>query len=327
MRKRILSLLIGGYIAFGGLFGCGEATGKSVDIYMPDGAPALALAYAMSLDTDEDDVNYRVVAAETIAAYVSGKDEEKNADVCVLPVNLAAKLLGGGERYRALGVVTHGNLFLLGEGKRIGKENAQALKGKTIGVVQLANVPGLVTKAAFLKLGLSYQQLSGGAALSSEKVNLKAAQPLRDLKTLGVDYLVAPSPVAEKLGLSFAGNLQELYGDGEGYPQAVLVAKNGLIEERGEWIESFLEKVEEGARWLETAESETVYNAYFPHLSQGLSPAFSVQTLTRETVKNANVYFTSASESKEEIEKFLLDLTEVGAGEFELADGFFYEGR
>ncbi len=327
MKKKLLSLMISCLLALCGFAGCGEATPDTVDVYLPDGAPALALAYAMAEDTENDGVNYRVVAAESIAAYVSGKDEETNADVCVLPVNLAAKLLGGGERYQLLGVVTHGNLFLLGEGERIGKDNVQTLKGKTVGVVQIANVPGLVTKAALLKLGLSYQQLTGGVSLSQEKVNLKAVQPLADLKTLGVDYLVAASPLAERLGLSFVGSLQELYGEENGYPQAVLVAKNEVVEEKREWLESFLGTVKTGAEWLKSAESETVYNAYVSCLLEGLTPAFTAKTLTKQTIENANVYFTSAQESKEGIKEFLARLQEAGAGEFALDEKFFYEEK
>lgn len=324
MKKKFLSFTISCLLGLFCFVGCSKPTPSTVDVYLPDGAPALALAYAMAEDTEEDGVNYRIVAAETIAAYVSGKNEETNADVCVLPVNLAAKLLGGGERYQLLGVVTHGNLFLLGEGERIGKDNAEMLKGKTVGVVQLANVPGLVTKAALLNLGLSYQQLGDGVSLSKEKVNLKAVQPLADLKTLGVDYLVAGSPVAERLGLPFAGSLQELYGEKNGYPQAVLVAKNGLIEEKGEWLKTFLERIKVGADWLKTAESETVYNAYSSRLSEGLTPAFSASVLTKQTIENANVYFTSAQESKAEILEFLGRIKEAGAGEFALDETFFY---
>ena len=127
MRKRIVSFIMSCLLLLLGLCGCHMPSKEEVDVYMPDGAPALALAYAMAKDTKEDGVTYRVVAAESIAAYVSGKEEEKNADLCVLPVNLAAKLLGNGERYQMLGVVTHGNLFLLGEGEKITKENARVL--------------------------------------------------------------------------------------------------------------------------------------------------------------------------------------------------------
>ena len=326
MRKRIVSFIMSCLLLLLGLCGCHMPSKEEVDVYMPDGAPALALAYAMAKDTKEDGVTYRVVAAESIAAYVSGKEEEKNADLCVLPVNLAAKLLGNGERYQMLGVVTHGNLFLLGEGEKISKENARVLQGKTVGVVQLANVPGLVTKAALLNLGLSYGELSDGGAISEEKVNLKAAQPLSDLNTLGVDYLVAASPVAERLGLPFVASLQELYGEGKGYPQAVLVAKNELVKTNGKWLKDFLKTVRGGADWLKTTESETVYEAYRACLLEGLSPAFTAQTLHAKTIENANVYFTLAKDSKGEVKDFLERLQEVGAGKFTIADTFFYEG-
>ena len=327
MRKRVVSILTSVLFALGCLCGCVKATPNTVDIYMPDGAPALALAYAMSEDREEDGVNYHITQAESIAAYVSGTDEEKNADLCVLPVNLAAKLLGKGERYQMLGVVTHGNLFLLGEGEKITKDNAHLLQGKTVGVIQLANVPGLVTKAALVKLGLSYRQLLDGVAVSPDHVNLKGVQPLSDLKTLGVDYLVAASPIAERLAIPFVASLQELYGEGTGYPQAVLVAKKSLLEEKGEWLDGFLERVECGGEWLKTASLASVYHAYATHLVSGLAPAFTAETLSAQAVQNANAYFTYASGSKEEVKGFLETLKAVGAGDFALRDDFFYQGN
>lgn len=321
MKRRIVSILLAVLIVAAGI-SCGKAAKDTVNIYAPDGAPALALAYAISKDEEEDGVEYSVVNAQAVAAFVSNKDGEKNADICVLPVNLAAKLLGGGEKYRLLGVATHGNLFLLGDGEKITRENAALLKGKTVGVVQLANVPGLVTKAALFRLGIGFLNLTDG--VSAEKVYLKAVEPLNDLKTLGVDYLVAGSPVAEGLGLPFAGSLQELYGEGKGYPQAVVVAKKELVEKKGEWLSGFLEALAFGGEWLKTASAEEIFAAYTKALDKELKPSFTQEKLTAQTIENAGVYFTSATESKEEIKRFLQDMTEIGAGAFTLADEFFY---
>lgn len=308
-----------------GLVACGKTEAAEIDVYAPDGAPALALAYAMHSDGERDGVSYHVVEASTIAAYVSNKDREKNADVCLLPVNLAAKLLGGGEEYQLLGVATHGNLYLLGE-KPIGKNNAEELKGKTVGVVQLANVPGLVTKAVLSDLGLSYALLSDGGPMDGTKVNLKGVVPSRDLAALGIDYLVAPSPAAERLGLPFAASLQELYGDGNGYPQAVIVAKRTLIESDTAWVRAFLAQVESGAAWLKTAEIESICGAVEGKLHGGIAPTFTPKTLSREAIENASVYFSSAMESKTEIKEFLRDLSSVATENFEVSDGFFYGG-
>lgn len=140
-------------------YGAAEYNGK-ISVYTPDGAPALGLAKLMS--TDEvincTEAEYNVVDATMIQTFVTGANPK--ADVCVLPVNLAVKLLGSGEKYKMLGTLTHGNLFIVSNGKeKITKQNLPSLCGKTVGVVNLAQVPGLVVKTVLKDNGLEFKEL------------------------------------------------------------------------------------------------------------------------------------------------------------------------
>ena len=119
--KKIVAAALWGAAAIACAFGfaaCtdGQETGDgefSYSVYMPDGAPALSVAQLMAEDNMQfgGEVDYNVVDSSTIQTYVKGNSPE--ADICILPVNLAAQLLGTGENYKMLGTVTHGNLFLL----------------------------------------------------------------------------------------------------------------------------------------------------------------------------------------------------------------------
>lgn len=132
---------------------------RELTVCMPDGAPALAMAELMAKDTQDDKVRYQVVAPAAIASKVTNKDESSNADLCVLPITAASKLLGNGTRYKMLGVVTHGNLYLISKnGQKITAENISVLKGKTIGVLQIKEVPGLTLKTVLKKYGLAYKE-------------------------------------------------------------------------------------------------------------------------------------------------------------------------
>ena len=72
-------------------------TPEETIVYSPDGAPALILAELMAEGTLEDTaITCKIVSPDTIGTYVSyqGDQQYKNADFCILPVNMAAKLLG-----------------------------------------------------------------------------------------------------------------------------------------------------------------------------------------------------------------------------------------
>ena len=137
-------------------------TDNSVTVYAPDGAPALALAGlmdgAVSSNSLGKEINYNIVEASTIQTHVTGADPD--ADICILPVNLAANLLGSGEKYTMLGTVTHGNLYIISAktGEKITADNLTDICGKTVGVVNLAAVPGLTFKLILNKYGIEYTE-------------------------------------------------------------------------------------------------------------------------------------------------------------------------
>ena len=133
---------------------------EEVTVYMPDGAPAMALAEMMANDEADDEVVYKVVDPSLIASTVTNTDMSKNADMCVLPLTAASKVLGKGADYKMVGVVTHGNLFLISkDGEVVTADNMSVLKGKTIGVLKINEVPGLTLKVVLNKFGLEYEEI------------------------------------------------------------------------------------------------------------------------------------------------------------------------
>lgn len=304
-----------------------------IEVYTPNGAPALALAYLFSLD-DENyfgrDVDYDVVNAQTIQTYVTGKRPQ--ADICILPVNIACKLLGNGDTYKMLGTVTHGNLYIMGKTEdELNDANlSEKLIGKTVGVVQLANVPGLTFQALLKDKGMQCKQLGNSDAPDADKVNLKAIQPDAVLPgETTCDYYVVPEPAAttkaSKTTLSIVGDVQRLYGGEEGYPQAALVAKTSLIDSDPKFIESFTQAVEYSAQWIQTADPSYVVRLVNDELDDGEAPQFTVMNTTSEVIKNCAVRYESSAVCKQKvldiIEKFI-DINPTSAAT--PSDSFFY---
>lgn len=128
-----------------------ENAGGSYSVFMPDGAPALAMA---KLIADENmlgrTVSYSVISSSDIGPTVV----QNKADVAILPVTAASKTIGTGENYVMLGVVTHGNLFIMSNKHFDGIKD---LSGETIGVIQQGQVPDLTLKAVLKKNGVSYK--------------------------------------------------------------------------------------------------------------------------------------------------------------------------
>ena len=289
--KKIALLLATVIIASSvGLFGCRKQN-NDWDVYAPDGAPALALGLPMYEDKPDDGMDYHIVSSLVIKTYVTGKNPD--AEICLLPVNLAAKLLGDGSVYQMAGVVTHGNLYLLSTNQtQYTKDNLNDLIGKTVGVVQLNNVPGLTFKATLAAANVPYNDLSGGGSVALDKVNLK---PIDPKDTTGADVFLLPSPAADARAAAtdfvFVGDLQAMYGSGNGYPQAVLVVKKELLDRDADRVNAFLARVAESEAWLKVADKRTVVEAVRLHLANGLSPTFNETTLTDGAIAHSGIRF------------------------------------
>lgn len=329
----ILSALLCGTCLFGAAACGGEE--KAYTVYAPDGAPALSLVSTIA-EADGDPFEYHVVSAGTITAQVTG--DNPAADFCVLPVNAAGKLLGTGETYRMLGTVTNGNMYFLtvGENPELTAENlSSALLGKTVGVVQLANVPGLTLQSVLKANNIAYTLLGNDTQAAADKVNLKAIQDAATEVTPagGCDYYLCPEPAAStKIAKTaqtpkpfrLAGDLQRLYGGENGYPQAVLVVKKSILEEDSRAVKKLVSYFEKSAEFLQTASPETVLSLLADKRTEGLTPSFTADNLTPTVIANCSVRFTKSETCKERVNAFLLKLKEINPQFAEPADDAFF---
>lgn len=330
MKKILTAFLCAIMIAvsIAGLSACRKGKSGIITVYVPDGAPALAIAQLMSYNADfGKNVEYRVVSSDEIASQVTYKDKAKNADLCVLPVNAASKLLGDGQKYKMLGTVTHGNLYIVASTDKptLTRDNFKDLvTGKKVGVVNISAFPGAVSKLLIDKYDVATIRLEAVTANLVTGVDS------------GCDYFVIPEPAATTkinvaaLNLKMAGSLQDLYGEG-GYPQAVLVAKNSLIESEPEFIARFTGAMESAASWLlqDSVSAQMICDAVKSGYAdpENTTPAFSPANLSKNIIENCAVSFEKSAACKEKVIKFLDELKAAGDGAAtQVSDDFFYLG-
>ena len=341
MKKLFAGILATALLAgaMAGVTAC-DGNGESLEVYSPDGAPALSLCYAIAEEDKKKDelFDFDIVNAETITTYVTGVEPE--ADICVLPVNAAAKVLGTGSVYQMLGTVTNGNLYFLttGENPELTAENLKtALVGKKVGVVQLQNVPGLTLQVVLGGYEVPYQTIdSAQAEADATKVNLVAFTPENVTPAGGCDYYLCPEPAASakikgtataQKPFKMAGNLQALYGEEGGYPQAAVVAKKSAIENRLNDIKTFLGYLEQSENFLKNASVDEILRLLAEEREDGLAPSFNANNLTKEVVSRCSVRFTASKTCKDKVVSFLQKLIAVNANSTEEpTDEFFYMG-
>ena len=126
--------------------------------------------------------------------------------------------------------------------------------------------------------------------------------------------------------LSFAGDLQALYGEG-GYPQAAVVVKKSVIAERKDDLLTFIGYLNDAKTYLETAEISEILGHLDANREEGLTPSFSDKNLTREVVARCSVRFSSGELCKTKVEEFLEKLIMVNSESTAIpSEEFYYLG-
>lgn len=317
-----------------GVSACAEDTGSgefSYTVAMPDGAPALAAARLMVEDMQFGvEVNYTVVNSNAITQQVSGGV----ADICILPVNAAVQLAGSGETYSLLGTVTHGNLYMLSAkhpDEQITVSNLKSLVGKTVGCIQLSSFVGNVFKIILEDNDIPYTVVESVSDAKSDSVNLiNIAEPSTGITTAAeFDYMIGAEPLvtAKTTGapaLKIVGDIQALYGE-NGFPQAVMLAKNSVIEQNSEFIADFISAVEENAGWIasDDADMTAIVNAINANYG-GATSSLNANNLNSTVISRCAIEFVSATECRQEITDFIDKLEAVTGTTLTIADKFFY---
>lgn len=307
----------------------------SLSLYAPDGAPALSVARLLNDREIIKGIDVNIVSASTISTFVTGEDLK--ADICILPVNLASKMLGNALNYQMLGVVTNGNLFLMrkGEGETITNNNLNSLIGKKVGVINLSNVPGLTFKAILKQNDIPFHTLTDNGALANDKVNLVGlADGTSVVPNSDCDFFVVPEPAATtkqnatQNKLTICGSLQQMYGEGNGYPQAVVVAKKSVINNNKAQIQNLINSFGENSSWLSSSSTsmEMVVNAVISgFVDKEMAPTFTAKNLNAIVIENCGISFAKASDAKESVLSYLASINAISNNAFSTpVDEFFY---
>ena len=295
--KKILKLFVAIIVCIMtsiGLCACKTESDKTLSIYMPDGAPALAMSKLMYDNNDFGyDVDYNVVASNNIANCVI----TNTADIAILPINAASKILKDGENYKIVATVTNGNLYIVGN-QDIG--SLADLKGKVIGVIGRGNVPDLNLKCLLTENKIEYEEVDDITDAIDGKVAIKyyndASNLLPTLKKNELNFGLIPEPAVSKL-LSMATNfnvefdMQALW-EGGSYPQAVMVAKTSLCDDT-KLLNDILSEMKDGESWIVNNPSLAV-DAVNCNLVEGVTASLQ-NTITAIAIANCNIRVVSTA--------------------------------
>lgn len=309
------------------VFSACSDSGK-LSVYMPDGAPAVALSQFMYNNDDlgtENGVDYFVLSGNEISSAIT----VKKADFVILPVNTATKLYNSTkEEYVMASVITHGNFYIVSSATLGGPSD---LNGKIIYTPMRGKVPDWTLLSALKNNSLEYVEVTDDTPVSG-KVAVRyfneGADVLKALPVNGNDNIVGllPEPavttIAKKKPVySNRLDLQELYdGINKSYPQAVLMVKKSTADKYADALVNLAINLSESVEWAKNHVDlavETVKKKFS-------ATTLDETTMTKSAIINCNIYWQSSSSAKSSVLGYIENIRSIDAGSASVVgDGFF----
>ncbi len=244
MKKILITLLIFSICAMTvfSFAACSEktTTTNEITIAVPDGGPALGMSYLMKnySTISKTQVTYKIVdgAAGIKSAVMSGE-----ADVAIMPTNMAAILYNQGIEIQVVGTNSYGLLYMVSNTVAAADFTLDDLKGQVLHTVGQGGTPEIVLKKVLEGAGLEYVEddtaVAGKVAI---KYHAEGTTVIGGLKQGAIHFAVLGEPAVstalQKVGgnLAIVCDLQEKWktaaNTDASYPQTALVAKKSLIE-------------------------------------------------------------------------------------------------
>ncbi len=273
------------------------AATTSLKILSPTGAPALAL---LDLLIGSPDSIMTVDGSDVLqAAFINPSSEY---DVILAPTNLGAQLASKGKTdYRLAGIVTWGNLFIVGSDETVLQDSSKQLAafGETA-------VPGLVFSAVLEQLDIQaeitwYNSVSEAQAALLSK-NADAALIAEPAATATI-----AKAKQDGMNLSIIADLQASWKEKtgfDGYPQAAVFVLNSVYAEKTEEVQNLLKQIEATLAAQNDSSQKEALIAKVDKVGTDIlgTPSGSI---VAEAYAGMNLVYRPAEEVKEELQAFL----------------------
>ncbi|MFK4784836.1 ABC transporter substrate-binding protein [Fusobacterium sp. MFO224] len=292
---------------------------SKIKVIAPAGAPMMTLLKTM--DENEGmlnkDIEYEILNASDVLA---SKIISKEADIAIVPSNLASNLYNRGIDIRLVSTSVWGVLYLVSRNDSI--KTWDDLRGK-----EIVSIGRNLTPDAILQYLIKANGLEVGKDIKVNYIN--SAPELAQLFLAGkIDTAIIPEPILSSVLMkeketNIIFNIQDEWEKASkaAIPQAVMIVQADLVENDREFLDKFVESYKNSIEWV---------NAN-PNKAGEISSKFNKKNqgeIIASSISRSNLMFKSAKDSKKDLEEYyevLLKFNPKLIGGKLPDDKFYYE--
>ncbi|CEN25984.1 ABC transporter substrate-binding protein [Paraclostridium sordellii] len=305
MKKRMIKILILA-ICIVCLSGCSSKENLkedvSVKVSMPDGLPSIALsklAFENKNIKDGYNVNYNIEKTPDNLSTTVMKGE---ADIAVVPSNMAAIAYNKTKNYEIAGTTGLGSFYLVSNDDIGGFKD---LKGKEVVNTGKGLTPDITNKFIIKSNGLNEEDINFTYVNSANEL-----VPMIVSKKANTAIVPEPALTALKIKkpeIKVVKSLNEEYKNitksDYGYPQATIIVKSDFAKNNKEFVNLFLEGVKESIIFVNSNPDKA--GEYCEKIGVGTK-----KEVINKSIENANLQFIGVEESIKDYKDYYKILSE-----------------
>lgn len=314
------------FVGLGLLFAAGTKEQASKDnfevkVVMPSGAPAAALSKLVyeKMQFDDSKTEYEVLSGPELlqARVLSGE-----ADIAVVPTNLASVLYSKQKNIKLLAPLIWGNLYIISSEP---VSSVSDLKGKTLYSFGRNNAPDLTVREILKKNGLdpdkdvSFEYVAAAGDIPPAFISGKAKLAVAAQPSLSMIMTKKPGT---KVIIDIQAEWKKFFA-GASYPQASLIVNAEFAKKHPEYVKAFLDKAKESSEWVNVNPQKA---AEYASQIAALPPP----PILSKAIPKLNIAFVEAEKARSAVEAYLKVLAETNPkfiGGSLPDDAFYYKAK
>lgn len=310
MRK-ILSLILSVVMILALIVGCTstkenvkkESTPLNIKVATPAGTPTLSMIKMFKENPsigDNVSVSYENVKSTDL---LTSKILSKEADIFIVPTNLAANLYNKNSGYKIAASTVWGTFYLVGNEEI---SNWEDLKGKEIDMIGRGLTPDAIFRYLLTQNNIDPDKdvklncFGGASELATNFISGKSNLSLMPEPML-TKALTKRND--SKVVMDLQEEWQKATNLNSSYPQASVIVSEELIKNNLDALKTFLNEYEKSINWINENPSEA--GKYYEELDMGIN-----KMIVEKSIKRCNIDYVSANNAKEAIDKYLKVLFE-----------------
>ncbi|OQC14585.1 MAG: hypothetical protein BWX72_01285 [Firmicutes bacterium ADurb.Bin080] len=304
-----------------------------INISVPDGAPALAIAKMLKENSQFEgyNISYSIITGGSTA--INAAVNNNLVDILIAPTNLGAILynrLKGSKDIKLIANVFNSLLYIVGKDSSV--ESLEQLKGKIVYTIGEGATPDLTFQYILDQKEIMYRVTDDP---SDDEIGIQyesdASVLLPKLNSGLVEYAILGEPAVTKTINSFGCyelfSLNDLWNEvtetTEGFPQASFFAIGDILQpEHKDLLNWFDENSMDNVDWVNnnpTLAQETLED-------NGWATPVPLNT---ELISRCNMEYISAEQAKNSITSYLsvlFEMNPISVGGSLPSDDFYYQG-